>query len=444
MKNKKQIKFNWFTLVELIVVIVILAILATIAFLSFNSHSSSARDSLRMADILNISKWLTVQYTIWWKYIIPDSYVTIYSWSSIIWYQWKAWVKALKTIKMSVNSGLDPYNSSYYSYNINLSQNNYQLTWFLENKIQNSSFDFHINKTTAQDYSWRYPYIKWGYLWSIMSLTWTIWTNNVIITPIEDSWTWIDVTNSSHTNWKIVLYNSLSYTWVNSQTIQSYIINSTTSMQIWLSYSNPWLSCKDIKNINSSSQDWVYWIKPDANSSFQVYCDMSNDGGWYTIIARLTNNDWSSNWSYWSTNWSWTWIFWDLTSNIFAISDAKSYAFSSVNWNNIMHYTQSWGNLVWIGKNSNLWWLTFRWLMNNYSLSTTQNTNNIWAYSINAWYSCKSAWFIKYWRNWINTMYWWDDNTQNNSNAFKTWCTYWINWYWDTSWYYSVEYIWVK
>lgn len=47
-------------MVELIVVITILAILATIAFLSFQNYSKDARDSVRMANTLNISKSLEI------------------------------------------------------------------------------------------------------------------------------------------------------------------------------------------------------------------------------------------------------------------------------------------------------------------------------------------------------------------------------------------------
>jgi prepilin-type N-terminal cleavage/methylation domain-containing protein len=54
--HRKLYDFLGFTLVELIVVVTILAILATIAFLSFQGYSSSARDSLRLSDLKNISK----------------------------------------------------------------------------------------------------------------------------------------------------------------------------------------------------------------------------------------------------------------------------------------------------------------------------------------------------------------------------------------------------
>ncbi|EKE27783.1 MAG: hypothetical protein ACD_3C00152G0001, partial [uncultured bacterium (gcode 4)] len=103
-----------FTLVELIVVIVILAILATIAFLSFSSQSSSARDSTRMADTTNITKWLWVFKAISWTYPMPDSYITINAGTGFTMYQWQAWKNVLNILKMS--EAKDNLDSSYYSY----------------------------------------------------------------------------------------------------------------------------------------------------------------------------------------------------------------------------------------------------------------------------------------------------------------------------------------
>lgn len=99
-KKIKQRLFSAFTLVELIIVIVILAILAIIAFFSFNSYSTSARDSVRLADLSNIWKWLDVYQAKSGSYPLPDEITwtwkinwvdIIYSWiisdriSKIIW-----------------------------------------------------------------------------------------------------------------------------------------------------------------------------------------------------------------------------------------------------------------------------------------------------------------------------------------------------------------------
>lgn len=66
-----------FTLVELVVVITILAILGTIGFLSLGGYSSNARDSDRVADIVNLSKSLDVSNIAVGSYPQPDNLFTL-------------------------------------------------------------------------------------------------------------------------------------------------------------------------------------------------------------------------------------------------------------------------------------------------------------------------------------------------------------------------------
>jgi len=56
-------------------------------------------------------------------------------------------------------------------------------------------------------------------------------------------------------------------------------------------------SCTEVRS-NGSSMDGVYWIDPDG-VPFQVYCDMSLDGGGWTFVIR---NDDVGGWASWNYN----------------------------------------------------------------------------------------------------------------------------------------------
>lgn len=270
---------SWFTLVELLVVISILAILATLAFISYSSYSSWARDTNRISSLSMIWKAMEV-YSIGNDLPLPENYVEIRNWTTIIAYQWDL----SKTILWKIwyfEEGLDPKDNISYTYYLSKNLKDYQLMWFLENKeelVINSNI--FINKSYSINYSERYPFLFWKQLWVFTD------SNNIALQNIASIKSmlpkpFIDISNLS-TTYRAHIWTSsfIEWNWTKLQIIKSNLdLGWATS-----SCSNLLSKIPNLKNI-----DWKYLIAPQWTNALEVYCDMTTEwGGW----TRYTSYGW--------------------------------------------------------------------------------------------------------------------------------------------------------
>ncbi len=260
-----------FTLVELIVVITILAVLATVAFISFQGYTSSSRDSVRLADLKNISKSFEINRTKWIDFPLPDKKVDISSSGTIFQYQWELSQNILEKDLNIFDGGVDPVTKKPYGYAVNLAKNKFQVIWFLENN-QNVA-NISVN-TTFADNTDKFVKASWDILWILLNES-----NNEIITQ-SGSLGNIDIKNTT-SNYSIVTKNKV-ISW-NKEII---------SWEIDFRF-NKIKDCRAILYNWNSTWNGFYIINPTWIDweEFKVYCNMKTDwGGWTKISAEIPNN----------------------------------------------------------------------------------------------------------------------------------------------------------
>lgn len=297
MKNKKFLK--WFTLVELIIVITILAILSTIWFVSYNGYLVWVRDTNRISQMATIQDWLEV-YRTKNDLPLPESNVEVRANWATIWYQWYMWKNNLETITYS-KWWVDPKDWSYFSYYLTSDKKYFQLMWYLEDEANKQVVKWITNQANAATYSTRFPTVAWKKLGILTEAT----TNMPIqeVSSIKTAW-YLDIalTTASY----VANYTDKdSVTWSGTTLVKT-IYNA---------------NCKRIKEIWWNQWNGLYTINPTWASSVQVYCDMSTDWGWWTLIWR-------------SVVW-WTWVFWFTSPNWSVSDDTLAYSL----WNTDLAYT---------------------------------------------------------------------------------------------------------
>ena len=86
----------------------------------------------------------------------------------------------------------------------------------------------------------------------------------------------------------------LGASYVNSKLKTLFICNGDefypVSLAVFGSQGNPGLTCKDILKKVPAATSGVYWISAGAQSSYPVYCNMTLEGGGWTLVGKFNLN----------------------------------------------------------------------------------------------------------------------------------------------------------
>ena len=409
----------WFTLIELIVVITILTILWTIGFISMNGYFASARDSARLTDLNNMYSQLNLTQGMDGQLPSPDNSIDITASGTLIASQWYAWSSVLESIKFE-KGWKDPSDDTYYTYVIDKKKNKAQLLAFFEEydtkKLSLTLPENILPQTHAAttDYSTRI-------IGTIGKQLWVLLASGTLV-PAQESGTGVDIVNTTQ-----------SYTayFSNSESI------SGTGISLSLLTSMGAKSCNDLllKDPSKKNKDGIYYINPTMSSSstgtFQVYCDMTTDGGGWTMIYQnlFSWNEW------WPISWLWNyWVVWyqqdffitpdylfSINNDVLIkensnwikfininllkfkaifntnISDGivNTYTITSNNWNSYTVYDWNHGRSWWVNQ-FNLWVVNWDTIFEFNFLTWTRDTNHYW----HIWPSANWTYAINEWVDW--------------------------------------------
>lgn len=348
-----------FTLVELLVVITILSILGTISFLFFESNIASSRDAAREIDLGQMVWVLENYHTENAIFPEPTWGVNItYSGSAVAWTQWTFWDSVTREVKVfGSDTPADPKFKNEYTYSVTGLKNEFQLAAVKETFEEEEGLWELALISQADASSIETAYVRWNYNgFMVRTYTWSenyfIATPSIIATDITTSQNVVDIITgqdliydeffnlpSSYSGFldldgwfnfnvldpvifsgalsdlrseaELLAFNErLKYVYATTPTesFEKYVSlleeDGLTKLKEFMSkkfkvHFRFYFNCKDILDDGLAEGDGLYTIDPDGDwgeDPYDVYCDMTTDGGWWTRVEwnYITNGDFSS------------------------------------------------------------------------------------------------------------------------------------------------------